>query len=205
MYVSHGRASILFATLAGLSLALVTGGARTNGERVPGRAKRRIAVRAGIIFAIGVGLTMWDTPVAIILAYYGVLFLIALRFLRLRPSTNFVIAAVLAVLTPVASLISLDSTAVARVFKAIERFDPIARAGGRRRPRVALHRRLSGADMDAVRDLRRRRRCDGRSGWLHVVCGSVSARGRTVGRDGLDVAHTVCRPRHRHDRAAHEA
>jgi Protein of unknown function (DUF418)/Heparan-alpha-glucosaminide N-acetyltransferase, catalytic len=130
MYVSHGRSSILFATLAGLSLALVTGGARTNGERVPGRAKRRIAVRAGIIFAIGTGLTIWGTPVWVILAYYGVLFLIALPFLRLRPSTNLVIAAVLAVLTPAASLMLLDCTAVAGVFQAIERFDPIAGAGG---------------------------------------------------------------------------
>jgi hypothetical protein len=39
-----------------------------------------------------------------------------------------VIAAVLAVLTPVASLMLLDSTAVIEVFKAIQRFDPIALA-----------------------------------------------------------------------------
>lgn len=131
MYVSHGRASILFATLAGLSLALVTGGARTSGgEVLPSGARRRIAVRAGIIFAIGAGITVWGTPVEVILAYYGVLFLVALPFLRFRPSTNFVLAAVLAVLTPVALLMLLGGSGVAGVFKAIERFDPIALAGG---------------------------------------------------------------------------
>jgi uncharacterized membrane protein YeiB len=130
MYVSHGRASILFATLAGLSLALITGGAHTSGQEVPSGAKRRVAVRAGIIFAIGAGITMWGAPVDVILASYGVLFLIALPFLRLRPSTNFVIAAVLAVLTPVMLLMLLGCTGVAGVFEAIERSDPIASAGG---------------------------------------------------------------------------
>lgn len=130
MYVSHGRASILFATLAGLSLALVTGGMHTSGGKVLSGAKRRMAVRAGIIFAIGAGITMWGTPVYVILAYYGVLFLIALPFLRLRPQTNVVIAAVLAVLTPVVLLMLLGSAAAVKAFEAIERFDPIALAGG---------------------------------------------------------------------------
>lgn len=89
--------------MAGLSLALITRGARTAGQAVSGTASRRIVVRAGIVFAIGAGLTMWGTPVQIILADYGILFLIALPFLRFRASTNFVIAAVLAVLTLVAS------------------------------------------------------------------------------------------------------
>ncbi|MEE6176812.1 acyltransferase family protein [Mycobacterium sp. 050134] len=129
VYASQGRASILFATLAGLSLALVTGGPRTAGQTVPAVLKRRVVVRAGIVFAIGTGLTIWGTAIPVILAYYGVLFLIALPFLRLRPATNIGIAAFLAVLTPIVSLM-LRHPAVITPLKAAERFDPLSRIGG---------------------------------------------------------------------------
>ncbi|QLL08246.1 acyltransferase family protein [Mycobacterium vicinigordonae] len=129
MYASHGRASILFATLAGLSLALATGGAHTAGQAVPAVLRRRTVVRAGIIFAFGAGLTMWGTAIPVILAYYGVLFVIALPFLRLRPTTNFAIAAVLALLTPMASIVFRQPAVIAS-FTAAERFDPLARLGG---------------------------------------------------------------------------
>ncbi|WP_156764404.1 DUF418 domain-containing protein [Mycobacterium sp. E3247] len=128
-YASQGRASILFATLAGLSLALVTGGPRTAGQTVPAVLKRRVVVRAAIIFAIGTGLTIWGTAIPVILAYYGILFLIALPFLRLRPATNLGIAAVLAVLTPIVSIM-LRHPAVITPLKAAERFDPVSRIGG---------------------------------------------------------------------------
>lgn len=129
MYASHGRASILFATLAGVSLALVTGGAHTAGHTVPTVLRRRILVRASIIFAIGAGLTMWGTAIPVILAYYGVLFVIALPFLRLRPATNFAIATVLALLTPVASIM-LRQPAIMASLRVAERFDLLARMGG---------------------------------------------------------------------------
>ncbi|MEM6107821.1 DUF418 domain-containing protein [Mycobacterium sp. 050272] len=129
MYASHGRASILFATLAGLSLALVTGGANTAGQAVPAVLQRRIVVRAGIIFAIGTGLTIWGTAIPVILAYYGILFVIALPFLRLRPATNLAIGALLAVLTPMVSIMLRNPAVVARL-KASERFDPLSWIGG---------------------------------------------------------------------------
>jgi uncharacterized membrane protein len=79
-----GRASALFAVLAGVSLALVTGGTRpvTGADRR--RARVAIAVRALLIALLGLVLASSGTPVLVILAYYGVLFLVALPFLGLR-------------------------------------------------------------------------------------------------------------------------
>ena len=93
-----GRSSILFATLAGVSLAILSGG-RTPHERL-GRARMRIAVRAVAIFALGSVLTALGTPVAVILEYYAVLFLLALPVLRARPSTLFATAGLWMLLMP---------------------------------------------------------------------------------------------------------
>jgi hypothetical protein len=220
MYVSHGRASILFATLAGL---------------------------------------------------------------RLRPSTNFVIAAMLAVLTPVVLLMLLGSTGVAGVFEAIERFDPIALAGGEgliellltgtypvltwtpfliagvalgrldwQRPRVrivvaaagtavavlayglawVLGKTVDGAGDWFDEPARRTANywadlpwasllnAEEHTGTPFEIIGGVGVavvvlsgcvwfaarlrqRGSAVGCNGLDVTHHVCRPRHRHQCAPH--
>ena len=95
-----GRASALFAVLAGVSLAIVTGGAtpRTGVDRR--RARVTIAVRAGVIGLIGLLLAMTETPVAVILAYYAVLFLLALPFLGLGPRVLAGLAVAWALLSP---------------------------------------------------------------------------------------------------------
>jgi uncharacterized membrane protein len=90
-WLFSGRASALFALLAGVSLAIVTGG----------MAPREGL--AGVIALIGLLLAMTDTPVAVILAYYGVYFLLAIPFLRLPARTLFVLAAVWAVVSPLVS------------------------------------------------------------------------------------------------------
>ncbi len=79
----NGRSSILFAVLAGVSLALVTGGTRPR-TGIPLRiARRRIAVRAALLWVIGVGLILTGVPVYVILPAYAILFLVALPLLRL--------------------------------------------------------------------------------------------------------------------------
>ncbi|WP_165137925.1 heparan-alpha-glucosaminide N-acetyltransferase domain-containing protein [Microbacterium amylolyticum] len=86
----NGTSSILFATLAGVSLALLTGGnRRLRGAAMTG-ASWRIVVRAVMIWIIGVLLVFTPVPVYVILPAYGVLFLVAIPLLRLR--TGVVIA-----------------------------------------------------------------------------------------------------------------
>ena len=82
--IAGGRASALFAVLAGVSLALMSGGTD------PVRGAERRAVRVGLaaraltIALIGLVLGALPTTIAIILTYYGVLFLLGLPFLGLR-------------------------------------------------------------------------------------------------------------------------
>ncbi len=82
-----GRASGLFAVVAGIGLALLTGGRSPHRDRTLSADRRGIAVRAVIIALIGLALGGVETNIAIILFHYGILFLLALPFagLRLRP------------------------------------------------------------------------------------------------------------------------
>jgi uncharacterized membrane protein YeiB len=80
--VVDGRSSVLFATLAGVSIALLSGGERPASGRELARARTRILVRAAWVFAIGGVLEVLGTFVAVILGVYAVLFVLALPFLR---------------------------------------------------------------------------------------------------------------------------
>lgn len=109
--VFAGKSSALFATLAGVGLALLTGGAgsRAAPHRGPhlGWDRRRVAVRALMIFVIGLACGLLDMNVAVILAHYAVLFLAALPFLHLGARALAGWAAGWIVLAPVvASLLS---------------------------------------------------------------------------------------------------
>lgn len=98
--VANGRSSILFAMLAGVSLALVTGGATpVDGDTLALR-RMRIAARAGLIWLIGVVLVLTGVPVYVILPAYAVLFLLALPLLSLRPPVLWALAVVLALVMP---------------------------------------------------------------------------------------------------------
>ncbi|MER7014741.1 heparan-alpha-glucosaminide N-acetyltransferase domain-containing protein [Saccharopolyspora sp. NPDC000359] len=103
--LSDGHASILFATLAGVSLALLTGGSRPHEGMALRRDRVRIAVRAALLFVLGMALTQLGTPMMVILSFYALYFLLTLPFLRLRPAVLLVLAAVWAVAGPVASFL----------------------------------------------------------------------------------------------------
>jgi hypothetical protein len=77
--VFTGRSAVLFAVLAGVSLALLSRG-------TSGGVRRRIAMRAALLFVLGVGLAEISTGPMIILSYYAVMFVLALPFLRVRPA-----------------------------------------------------------------------------------------------------------------------
>lgn len=101
--LAGGRASALFAVLAGVSLSL------TTGREHPVHGRERIArscglaVRALLIALLGMYLATLDTNVAIILTYYGLLFLLGLPFLGLGPRALLGTAAGWVVLAPVLS------------------------------------------------------------------------------------------------------
>mgnify|MGYP004512075717 CR=1 FL=1 len=108
--VVHGRSSILFAVLAGVSVALLSGGrSRFVGladerDRLF-RARIRITVRALLIFLLGVGLTALGTNIIVILEYYAMMFLLALPTLRMTARSLFVLAGAWALLSPVVVLL----------------------------------------------------------------------------------------------------
>jgi uncharacterized membrane protein len=98
--VVNGRSSILFATLAGVSLGLVTGGRSPLRGAARVRASARIAVRAGVLWVLGLLLVSTGVPVFVILPAYALLFLLALPFLGLRAPTLFVLAGALGLVMP---------------------------------------------------------------------------------------------------------
>ncbi|QVQ54798.1 DUF1624 domain-containing protein [Spiractinospora alimapuensis] len=104
-HLTRGRSSALFAFLAGLSLALISG----KGEPIRGAPARtvalRVLVRAAILVFLGGIVEMLGTPIAIILVYYGLFFVLALPFLRLGAMGLAVAAATVAVVGPQVSFL----------------------------------------------------------------------------------------------------
>lgn len=95
--LAGGRAAPLFALLAGVALTIVH-------ERDPRGAgsTRATWIRGLLLIALGLGLgELDDLPVLIILAFYGVLIVVALPFRRLSTRTLLVLAAVWTVIAPV--------------------------------------------------------------------------------------------------------
>jgi len=101
----NGRSSILFAVLAGVSVALLTGRTVVPAGEHLHRGRVRLLVRAAWVFGIGIALAALDTGIDVILAVYAVLFVLALPFLRWSPRRLLLAAAVLAILTPPAALL----------------------------------------------------------------------------------------------------
>ncbi|ROQ07033.1 MULTISPECIES: heparan-alpha-glucosaminide N-acetyltransferase domain-containing protein [unclassified Curtobacterium] len=102
--VAHGRPSTLFAVLAGVSIGLTSGRTTPPGPPTIGRVRARLAVRAAAVVAIGFVLIALDTPVYVILPTYGVLFLLVIPVLRVRPAWLLVIASACAVLSPIVAV-----------------------------------------------------------------------------------------------------
>ncbi|GAA1079257.1 heparan-alpha-glucosaminide N-acetyltransferase domain-containing protein [Kitasatospora arboriphila] len=99
MGLAHGRASALFAVLAGCSLVLLAG-RRPGTGRDARRSAARIAVRAVLLIALGAALDALDPPISLILTAYGAYFLLALPLLRLPAGVLAGLAAAWALLAP---------------------------------------------------------------------------------------------------------
>jgi uncharacterized membrane protein len=102
-WLAGGRASALFAVLAGVSLALMTGRREPVRGGVRVRPSAGLALRALLIAAIGLALGGMQSGIAVILTYYGVLFLAGLPFLGLRTRALAVLATLWVVAAPVLS------------------------------------------------------------------------------------------------------
>lgn len=98
--LAHGRSSILFATVAGVSLALFTGGAKPFTGELMRTARARILVRAVLLMALVAVLDLLDGRVLLILGFYAAYFVLALPFLRLSPARLATMAVIIAVVGP---------------------------------------------------------------------------------------------------------
>jgi hypothetical protein len=96
---------------------------------VAGRqAKARIAIRALVLLVLGTVMAMAYGGV-VILAFYGLYFLLALPLVRLSAKTLAIIAAALAVVMPPLALV-LRSVLTEPVTAALKAYDPLDRIGG---------------------------------------------------------------------------
>lgn len=102
--VFAGRASALFAVLAGCSLVLSTR-SRLAGDGRLRDAAPSVFIRAGSIIVIGLCLGTVSTFVAVILVNYGIMFALAFVFLRLRAWALFVLAGLWMIVSPIVSMI----------------------------------------------------------------------------------------------------
>ncbi|MFI0822046.1 DUF418 domain-containing protein [Streptomyces sp. NPDC021098] len=129
MNLANGRASALFATLAGFSLMLIAGRFEPKTGLAGRQAKARIAIRAVVLLALGTALAMTNFGGAGILNFYGVYFLLALPLVRLRARTLATIAVALAVVAPQVAF-GLRALLNESIVNSINAYDPIARLCG---------------------------------------------------------------------------
>jgi uncharacterized membrane protein YeiB len=79
--LADGRSSVLFATLAGVSLGLITGGAQPAPRAGRPRLLGAVALRGLALILLGLYLWTLESGIAIILDYYGSFFLVLLPVL----------------------------------------------------------------------------------------------------------------------------
>ena len=98
-----GDSAALFALLAGVGLALTSGGRHPHEGKAMAADRLGLVVRAVLIAAVGlwIGTLMSEDPPAYnILIYYGVFFLLAIPFLHAGPKVLFASAAVFGLVSP---------------------------------------------------------------------------------------------------------
>lgn len=105
---AHGRSSILFATLAGVSVGILTGRFAPHTGLEGLQARTRILVRSASLIAVVGVLSLFNTMIALILAYYAVWFVLALPFVRLRARTLLITGTAVALVGPVVNLYVSD-------------------------------------------------------------------------------------------------
>ncbi len=96
-----GRPSILFATVAGVSLGLLTGASDPPPPDQRGPLRGAIAIRGATLMLVGIALTnLLHPPLHVILDYYGLAFLLLVPLLFARRSVLAVVAVLVVLLAP---------------------------------------------------------------------------------------------------------
>ncbi|MFM9607460.1 DUF418 domain-containing protein [Streptomyces niveiscabiei] len=127
--LASGRASALFATLAGFSLMLIAGRREPKTGLAGRQARARILIRAAILLVVGSALAMTNFGGAGILNFYALYFLLAIPLLKLRARTLATIAVTLAVVTPQLAFV-LRALLTESAVRTIDAYDPLARISG---------------------------------------------------------------------------
>ncbi|MEV6242463.1 heparan-alpha-glucosaminide N-acetyltransferase domain-containing protein [Lentzea sp. NPDC051838] len=127
-HATEGRSSALFATLAGFSLMLIAGRLEPKTGVAGRQAKARIAIRAVVLLVLGTVMITFYGDV-VILASYGLFFLLAMPLLRLSARTLAIIAAGIAVAGPLLAF-GLKSVITEPARAALKAYDPLAQLGG---------------------------------------------------------------------------
>jgi uncharacterized membrane protein YeiB len=122
--VAAGRSAALFAVLAGVGLALAY--RRRHGRRWA-RDGAALVVRAVLICLVGLALGELESGVAVILAYYGVLFVLVVPWLAAGARTLLAGAALVAAAVPLLSFAVRDS--LPERDRASPTFDDLAEPG----------------------------------------------------------------------------
>jgi uncharacterized membrane protein len=129
--ISSGRASALFAVLAGVGLALANGATRPPTDKARLAAAAGIVGRAAVLGLIGLFLGDLDSGVAVILVNYAFLFVIAAAFIGMSARSLWIMALLWALIVPVIAfwlrLWIPDSTGSVPGF--VELFDPVVFLG----------------------------------------------------------------------------
>ncbi|GGZ07933.1 hypothetical protein GCM10010365_28850 [Streptomyces poonensis] len=128
--LARGRSSALFALLAGFTLVVITGRPHPRTGRAGRQAMGRVAIRSVVLIVMGLALTMLDTEVDVILAFYGLIFLAVLPLYRLRARTLAAIAAVSALVMPQALYVIRQWIDGGDWSDTVIAADPLARVSG---------------------------------------------------------------------------
>lgn len=130
MEAARGRSSALFALLAGFTLVILTGRPQPRTGRAGRQAISRVLIRSAVLIALGYALTGLDTQVDVILAAYGMVFVLALPLYRLRAVTLAVIAAATALVLPQVLYLLRAAVEGGSWADAVIAQDPLARITG---------------------------------------------------------------------------
>jgi uncharacterized membrane protein YeiB len=111
--IAAGRSAATFVFVAGVSLAFLSGGRTVaQGHRLTAAAAG-IAVRALLVGLLGLSLASLSGDIDVILAFYGLMFLLAIPLLGRSPRVLAAIAASLIIVGPILLIATMDSVHVA--------------------------------------------------------------------------------------------
>ncbi|MFD5428492.1 DUF418 domain-containing protein [Streptomyces sp. NPDC127084] len=128
--LARGRPATLFAVLAGFTLVILTGRPEPRTGRAGRQAVVRVLIRSAVLIVLGYALTALDTPIDVILAAYGMLFVLALPLYRLSARALAAVAAATALVMPPVWYLLAAAVDGGSWSDTVIALDPLARATG---------------------------------------------------------------------------